>query len=259
MKATPEISRKLRGPWLAALSAVALGGGGCATAGPNHVYFTTGSSPAVHDLGPQGSDIARAVAAGEQVLGLAYDYNTDHLFLRIAPAQVIRVIERPSEKILREMPLPPELRTQQAADLAIRSSDRHLFAVHPDGRSVVELTLSGESVRRFDLSALGAPIGGLAYDQKAGRLLVLTAANPARIGAIAPDGSVTYYVTLTAAVSPVSLGYDSDAQHYHVPLAGGRALGEFDARGALIATHRLDGMGPITAVDAGPRSFIRVF
>ena len=40
-------------------------------------------------------------------------------------------------------------------------------------------------------------------------------------------------------------------------LADGHALGEFDATGRLVATHPADGV--ITAVDAGPRSFLRVF
>ena len=243
----------------AVLACVAFGGGGCATRGPNHVYLTAFPDPAVHDLGPAGGDIGHAVAAGERVLGLAYDYNTDHLFLRIAPAQVIRVIERPSGRILREMPLLEELRTEKSADLAIRSSDRHLFAVHGDGRSVVELTLFGEFVRRIEPRDPIGTIGGLAYDQRRDRLLFLSAGAPARIGALAPDGNVTYGVTLAAAVAPVSLGYDSEARHCFVPLAGAHALGEFDETGALTATHRVARPEPITAIDAGPRSFVRVF
>ncbi len=232
---------------------------GCATSGPNHVYYASAGSPAVHDLGPVPALVDRAVAPGERVLGLAYDFNTDHLFLRIAPAQVIRVIERPSGKILREMPLSAELQTETPADLAIRSSDRHLFAVHPDGRSVVELTLFGEFVRRIELTGATAPIVGLAYDQQHRRLLVLNAASPAGLFQVAANGHVTYYVTLSAAVRPVSLGFDSTAQHSFVPLADGDNLGEFDANGALVATHRLAGAGAITAVDAGPRAFVRVF
>jgi hypothetical protein len=232
-----------------------LAAGGCATAGPNHVYLTTGSSPAVHDLGPPASDLPGAIPPGEQALGLAYDFNTDHLFVRLA--QVIRVIERPSGKILRELPLPEELRTTASADLAIRSSDRHLFAVHPDGRAIEELTLAGKFVRRLEPAGLDAPIGGLAYDQKNQRLLVLTAGSAARVGAVDPNGNVTYYVTLALAVTPVSLGYDSDAGRYFVPLADGRSLGEFDAGGRLVQTHPAD--ASITAVDAGPRSFVRVF
>jgi len=234
---------------------------GCATSGPNHVYATLDGDPALHDVGPQPRNLAHAVAAGERVLGLAYDFNTDHLFLRLAPAQVIRVIERPSGKVLREMPLPAELKTENPADLAIRSGDRHLFAVGPDGRAVVELSLFGEYLRHINLTGLEGPVGGLAYDQKADRLLVLTAASPAatRIGSVGPDGHVTYYVTLAAPVSGVSLGYDSDAQHFFVPLAEGNKVGEFDAAGALVATLQPGDGGPVTALDAGPRSFVRVF
>lgn len=233
---------------------------GCATSGPNHVYLTTAASLAVHDLGPASARIADAVKPGERALGLAYDFNTDHLFVRLAPAQVIRVIERPSGKILREMKLPVTLQTSASADLAIRSRDRHLFAVHPDGRSVVELTLFGETIRRIELTGLAGPVGGLAYDQRGGRLLILSASDGrVQVGAVSPDGHVTYYVTLAAAVSPVSLGYDSDAQHHFVPLADGASLGEFDAGGNLVATRPSSGAGPITAIDAGPRSLVRVF
>ena len=243
---------------LVALSAAVLGGGGCATAGPNHVYLTTAASPAVHDLGPPAKAIPGIVAPGEQVLGLAYDFNTDHLFVRVSPAQVIRVIERPSGKILREMPLPAELHATGSADLAIRSSDRHLFAVHSDGRSVVELTLFGRIIRRVELSGLAGPVGGIAYDHREDRLLILSATGDrVQVGAVTPDGNVTYYVTLAAAVSPVSLGYDSDAQRYFVPMADGVSLGEFDAAGNLVATH--PATGAITALDAGPRSLVRIF
>jgi hypothetical protein len=245
--------------WLGLLLGLMLSTG-CATRGPNHVYLTAAASPAVHDLGPSPAKIADVVKSGEQALGLAYDFNTDHLFVRIAPAQVIRVIERPSGKILRDMPLPAALQTTASADLAIRSGDRHLFAVHPDGRSVVELTLYGETIRRVELPGLAGPIHGLAYDQRGDRLLILSAARDrVQVGAVTPEGNVTYYVTLAAAVSPVSLGYDSDAQHYFVPLADGRSLGEFDAAGNLVATHPTTGAGPITAIDAGPRSLVRVF
>lgn len=245
-------------PHLLAIATLILSG--CATGGQNHVYLTEADSLAVHDLGPPAKTIPGVVAPGEQVLGLAYDFNTDHLFVRVAPAQVIRVIERPSGKVLREMPLASELRTFSSADLAIRSGDRHLFAVHSDGRSVVELTLFGEKIRRIGLTGLAGSIRGLAYDQRGARLLILSAAGDrVQVGAVTPDGNVTYHVTLAAAVSPVSLGYDSDARRYFVPLADGVSLGEFDATGNLVMTHSTVGAGPITAIDAGPRSLVRVF
>ncbi len=250
-----ETTRKPRLLPLAVVSAVLLGG--CAAPGPNHVYLTTAAGPAIHDLGPPATSIDGLLQPGEKALGLAYDFNTDHLFVRVAPTGVIRVIERPSGKILRNMPLAPDLLTEAPADLAIRSSDRHLFAIHPDGRAVVELTLFGEFVRRIDLVGLDGPPAGLAYDQKNQRLLVLDGHAPARVGAVDSRGNVTYYVTFTAPVTPISLGYDSDAQRFFVPLADARLLGEFDATGKLIGTHPLE--ETVTAVDAGPRSFVRVF
>ena len=243
----------------AALSAAVLGLGGCATQGPNHVYVTSAGAGEIRDLGPGGTATLPAVSDNEQVLGLAYDFNTDHLFLRLAPAQLIRVIERPSGKVLREMPLAGDLHAAGPADLAIRSRDRHLFAVHPDGRSVVELTLFGEPLRRLGLPDLGGGIGGLAHDQRDDRLLVLTTASPARVAAVDPDGNVTHYVTLAETVAPVSLGFDSEGRRYYVPLADGRTLGEFDEEGRLVARHDLPGGTPITGLDAGQRSFVRVF
>lgn len=241
---------------LLALVCVASGAAGCATGGPNHVYATVADDRAVHDLGPTADKIAQAVPPRERVLGLAYDFNTDHLFLRLAPAQVIRVIERPSGKILREMPLPLELRTENSADLAIRSSDRHLFAVHPDGRSLAELTLRGGFVRRIQPAGVAGPVGGLAFDQRQSRLLVLTG-NTVR--AFASDGRESGSVALRADVRAVSLGYDSAAQHYFAPLADRAGVGEFDAAGVLLKVHPVAGDRAITGLDAGPRSLVRVF
>lgn len=230
---------------------------GCATPGPNHIYVATEAHAGIDDLGANPARLNGILAPGERALGLAYDFNTDHLFLRVAPAQVIRVIERPSGKTLRNMPLAPELHTDQPADLTIRSSDRHLFAAHPDGKSVVELTLYGEFVRRIEPTGLRGKITGLAYDQVNQRLLVLSVDSAAQVGAVGPDGNVTYYVTFPPTVNPISLAYDSAARHYFLPLRQAQELGEFDAAGRQIATYPLD--GPVTAVGAGPRSFVRVF
>lgn len=229
---------------------------GCATPGANHVYVTTQATTGIQDVTEPAASLPQGIAIGERVLGLAYDYNTDHLFLRVWPQQVIRVIERPSGKILRQMRLPPELHTATAADLAVRSRDRHLFAVHPDGHSVVELTLFGEKITRLELPRAQHPITGLAFDQKADRLLTLTGQI---VGAYTTDGQLVQAVTLQAPIRSVSLGYDSAAGHFFAPLADGRTLGEFDASGALVQRHPLAGPSEITAIDAGPRSLVRVF
>jgi hypothetical protein len=87
---------------------------------------------------------------------------------------------------------------------------------------------------------------------------VLVATAPAQIGAVGPDGNVFHYVTLSAGVRPVTLGYDSDAQHCFVPLADGLAVGVFDTTGRLVSRLPCP-EGPAAALDAGPRSFLRVF
>jgi hypothetical protein len=232
---------------------------GCATSGPNHAYLTTAASLALQDLGPPPAAIPGVLQPGEQALGLAYDFkHRPPLRARRPRRKSSASSSAPSGKILREMPLPAELHATGSADLAIRSRDRHLFAAHPDGRSVVELTLFGEFVRRIELAGFEGTFGGLAFDQKHDRLLVLgVAPGRVQVGVVAATGSVTYYAALAAAVNPVSLGYDSETGHCFVPLADGVSLGEFDAAGRLVATH--PAAGPITAIDAGPRSFLRVF
>lgn len=251
---------------VAGLSCVALGGAGCATPGPNHLYVAARGGEPLRDIGPQGAPVATVASnttSAEAILGLAYDFNTDHLFLRLAPGNVIRVVERPSGRKLRDMMLPQvppgsiHVARHPTADLAIRPSDRHLFLALPDGRSIAEITLLGERVSVFELKDVPGPIGGLAYDHKNHRLLALLATAPARIGAVSSDGSVTYYVTLSGPVLPISLGYDCAARHYYVPLADGRTVGVFDENGHLVGKSEL--AAPITALDAGPRSFLRVF
>jgi uncharacterized protein YjiK len=231
---------------------------GCATRGPNHVYATAAGSTALHDV-TAGKVVAHRIDATEHIAGLAYDFNTDHLFLRVTPAQLIRVIERPSGKILREMPLPADLHTTLAtpsADLAIRSSDRHLFAVHSDQRSVVELSLYGVPLRRIEFPDNPEPIDGLAFDQRSGHLLSLVQ-GVVRISDV--NGVEISRVILDQPINPISLGYDSDAQHFFVPMPTKNTLGQFDARGRLIQTIAVDDPGAITAIDAGARSFVRVF
>ncbi|MDD3179249.1 MAG: hypothetical protein PHQ04_02740 [Opitutaceae bacterium] len=249
-----------------ALCAVALVAGACATPGINHVYVATRGGAPLRDLAPAGdavADVPTHTTASDVILGLAYDFNTDHLFLRLAPGNIIRVIERPSGRQLREMTLPelPEgavtIAGTPTSDLAIRSRDRHLFAIMPDGRSILETTLSGDYVRTIGPLSLPGPIGGLAYDQKSDRLLALVATGPARIVAVGPDGKITDGATLSEPLRPVSLAYDSDRGHYFVPLADDRSMGEFDADGRLIARTPIE--SPVSALDAGPRSFLRVF
>lgn len=229
---------------------------GCATPGPNHVYVALVGEPAVQDLAAAGRATVPGLPRGEVVQGLAYDYNLDQLFIRLAPAQVLRVIRRASGAVEREWPLPPELHAAGPADLTLRSRDRHLFAAHPDGRSVVELTLHGARVRRIELAGLPAPVGGLAFDQRRGRLLVLAGA---AVWSFTTEGRAEGFVRLGEAVRPVALSFDSAARHFFAPLADGQSLGEFEETGRLVATHRWDAAAAITGLAAGQRSLVRVF
>lgn len=254
----PKRPRRTAGgnrPYLISTAILAAVGGllaGCATSGPNHTYVSLADQSAIHDVSADGRATVPALAAGETAIGLAYDFNTDHLFVRVLPADVIRVIERPSGKVLREMPLTGELRATQPGDLAIRSRDRHLFVLRPDGASVAELTVDGAPVRTLPVAPGGT---GLAFDQARGQLLVL--ANN-RVLAFDESGRASGAVELRAPVSPTSLGFDSAARHFFVPLVEAGQLGEFDEHGTLLQTHAF-GPGAITAIDAGQRSFVRVF
>jgi len=100
---------------------------------------------------PAAASLDGIIRPDEQALGLAYDFNTDHL-LCVSPrssASSSGLLENPARAAVQVA-----LHTSAPADLAIRSSDRHLFAVHPDGRSVVELTLAGGFVRRLEFTGL---------------------------------------------------------------------------------------------------------
>src|ERR1700690_1398515 len=88
----------------AALTCVAFGGAGCATPGALHVYSLASTAhETVRDTGPEGAvDMPSFVAPNEILMGLAYDPFTDHFFLRLAPGNHFRVVDRPARAIKRE-------------------------------------------------------------------------------------------------------------------------------------------------------------
>jgi len=209
--------------------------------------------------------ISGQVGAGERVVGLAYDFNTDFLCLRLEPGARIRIFKRGENRFVREWALPAELAAAErpaapttGLDLAVRPPDRHLFALHPTKFAVWEFTLEGRFVRVITLAPLPpAALGGLAFDHVRDRLVALLATKPARLAEIAPDGSWTPLATLaTDEVAPGSLGCNGEAGEFYVPLVTG-GIGVFDRRGTLV--RRLPLTGNAAALDAGPRSFVRIF
>src|SRR5436190_17530024 len=111
-----------------ALLCVALALGGCATPGPMHVYFTGSGAPEV--IGDAGGDrqvdVPSFLEPEDALTGLAYDPFTDHLFLRLAPGNQIRVVDRPARAIKREFTI-DGLSAAGGGDLAVRPRDGHIF------------------------------------------------------------------------------------------------------------------------------------
>ena len=239
---------------------------GCATSGPNHLYIANGGGEPIRDVAHDGSaptEVASRTTTRETVLGLAYDFYTDELFVRLAPGNLVRVLDRPSQRHLRDMTL-PELPARTAnpvsADLTIRSRNRHLFLVDADGVSIVEYSLFGEFVRRLAPVAGETPVGGLAFDQTRDRLLILLGGEKPYIAICTLDGREESRCLLKEAVLPLSLAFDSTAQHFFVPLPGGKVVGVFDLAGnRLSSIAATDSTGDVSALAAGERSLVRVF
>ncbi len=262
---TPKPRRKTtRKPSAGAalLLAGLLGLSGCMTPGPNHVYLApaSGEGASILDLaeGQPEVEVPTCLASGERVLGVAYDPFTDHLFLRLAPGNHVRVVDRPARSIKREFEvagLPPT----GGGDLAIRSRDRHLFFVHPTEPALVESTLYGEFVRRIPLEGMSVPPAGLAYDQQHNQLLTLTGGDLATISVFDLDGHRLHGISLGRNVLPGTLAYDSEAAELYVALEGEHAVGVFDLTGALRRKLPIPAAPDRPFLDVGPRSFLRVF
>ncbi len=251
---------------LTGLGLIVFGAAGCSTAGPNHLYITKGGGEPIHDVthdGAPATEVPSRTAVEEKILGLAYDSYTDELFVRLAPGNLVRVVDRPSQRHLRDMTLPelpPHTANPASADLTIRSRNRHLFLVDADGRSIIEYSLFGELVRRLAPEVGRAFIGGLAFDQINDRLLVLLDGEHSAILTCTLDGREESRRELQGAVLPLSLAYDSAAQHFFVPMPGGKTVGVFDAQGRHLSTISPTATtGDVSALASGERSFVRIF
>jgi hypothetical protein len=252
----------------AAAGVLTLSLGGCATRGPTHVYWAAASGSTLHDLATASGErrtLDGHIDQDEDVLGLAYDHFTDYLFLRLSPGDVIRIVNRPAGTRVRDLKLTPEVAVSRdetavnALDLTVRSRNRHIFAVDPRETAIVEFTLAGDKVRRITIARPPrGPIGGLGFDQRRDHLVVLFASSPAVLAEVTLEGTIVHQTNLAAAVHPVSLGCDSEAGEYFVPLAEG-GIGAFDRDGRLLRTHRVPAGATPAAIGAGPRAFLRLF
>jgi hypothetical protein len=253
-----------------ALAALALAAG-CRTPGALHAYALANTVPAtaaegaatrVLDLDPAAGSILATIpactAAGEKVVGLAYDPFTDHLYLRLFPGNRVRVIDRPAGAEKREFtfPAPPSA----GRDLALRQHDRHLFFTDPSGPSLFETSIYGAIRRRIDLKGLAAPAWGLACDERNDDFLVLPAETGDRVLRFTVHGEPAGEIVLARPVRGLSLGFDSEQRELFARLADASGIGVFAEDGRLLRTLP----APASAtddvlLDVGPRSFIRLF
>ena len=233
--------------------------GACSTPGPLHVYSVAATATEIRDQSPVQPDGVRDCPSylqpGDVLTGFAYDPFTDHFFLRLAPGNHVRVVDRPARKIKREFDLagvPPN----GGGDVAVCPRDGHLFLVDPASSQLIETTRLGEFERRIALDGQEQPAAALAFDAAQNELLVLRS-DQQTLARYDRTGHAGRTVKLDQKVAR-SIGYDSDRGELYAPLVGEPArIGVFDASG-----HRTRTL-PVTSgdqfVDVGPHSFLRVF
>jgi hypothetical protein len=255
--AAGKTTRKAPAARAAAALALALTAG-CATPGPLHRYaFAPGQPDRVADLGPTGAGaVPSLLAPGERVTGLAYDPFTDHLFLRLAPGDRIRVVDRPARRLKRELELADGTKGTLGGDLAVRPRNGHLFLLTGPAGDVAEHTRLGRPVRRFALEGVAEAPRGLAFDATRDELVAL-AADGRTVSRHDLAGRRRGAIRLaTAAAGP--LACDGAIGELHAVLAGEAGeVGIFGPDGAQRGTWRAGGPGAL--IDLGPRSFLRVF
>ena len=236
---------------------------GCSTPGTAHAYlYSPGiSETTVRDVDPlTGAEIAQIpafVQEGEQVIGLAYDPYTDHIFLRIFPGNRILVIDRPAGKVKRVFQAPNL--PLGGHDLTIRPRDRHLFFSDPTGPALIETGLYGELEGYIRLAGLAGPVRGVAYDVVSDELLVLPAEVSAGVLRFSLKGEARGELRLEQPVQGNSLAYDAVDRCCYASLADGSAIGVFDAKGRLLRTLPRPAPDREVFLDIGPRSLLRLF
>lgn len=227
---------------------------GCATKGPLHVYAIPGGGdrPIVDVGNGRTSQQDSYLERGDQLTGFAYDPFTDHFFLRLAPGNRIRVVDRPARAIKREFDLATAPTRSGGGDVAVRPRDGHLFLLLPDSGEILETTRLGKVLRTITPAGIKERLSGLAYDSGRNHLLLLDATGR-RVTVHDPAGAFLRELQLAEPAGP-ALAFDAEQREFYAPLASG-GLGVFDEEGRRVRTLDLRG----TFIDVGPRSFVRVF
>ena len=240
----------------AAIVALTVALSGCATRGPLHIYtLTAGGDRTVLDLGASTkAEVPSFLKEEDRVTGFAYDPYTDHFFLRLAPGNRIRVVDRPARAIKRELEIngAPE----GAGDLAIRPRDGYIYLLGPTPGRLLYCTRLGKYLGELTLENPASGATGLAFDMVKDVLLVL-GDEGRRVTAHDLTGRKVAEVSLERRAGP-ALAFDSDQREYHAPLPEQPGeIAVFDENGRFVRSTSAPAGSPL--IDVGPRSFIRVF
>lgn len=246
---------------LVAVFLTALLMGGCATRGPMHLYSAHAGSHPVEDHALESGPDDQLVGLLEPdavVVGLGYEFNTDYIWLRLAPGDRLIAIKRGVRERWYDYTLPPEFRlpTDVSGDLAVRAFNRMVYVAMAEPGAVSRVSRYGDVREIIRPGDTGRRIGGLAWDQVNDRLLVLYA-DRAEVVAYTTEMEPIEAVRFEVEVRATTLAYDSNRQRYYVPLAAEGWLGEFDATGRLL--NRLPFPRAGASIDAGQRSVVRMF
>ena len=235
-----------------------LGLAGCSTPGPLHLYSVATGAAEIHDVAVNSNDAVQAtpsyLEADDNLTGFAYDPFTDHFFLRLAPGNHIRVVDRPARKIKREFDV-EGVAANTSGDLAVSPRDGHIFFVDPSAPALDETTRFGKFVQRIELQGRKQPAAAVAFDSGRNELLVLNA-DGVSVDRFGLRGEKLGGVTLDRRVRP-SLAYDPERRELFAPLDGAPEAGAFDERGHCVRTNPIDPTDRF--IDVGPHSFLRVF
>lgn len=230
---------------------------GCSTPGPLHLYSISENATSVHDFALGNDDPARDVPSflseDDRVTGFAYDPYTDHFFLRLAPGNHIRVVDRPARKMKSEFVI-RQLPSDGGGDLAVSPRTGHMFFTDRNTPDVSVANRYGEYLERISLAGRTAPAAAIAFDMEADQLLVL-GEDGVTIDRYTLSGAPAGSIALSQRVR-ASLAYDSVAHEIYAPLDDAK-VGVFSADGRLERTiHIAPGD---RFIDVGPHSFLRVF
>jgi hypothetical protein len=222
-----------------------------------HLYSVAAQPEAVHDTAVDADpahEVSAFVAADERVVGFAYDPFTDHFFLRLAPGNRMRVVDRPARKIKREFEI--ERATAAAGDMAVRPRDGHVFLIDGTAPELMETTRLGGFVRRISLEGITGSLVAVAIDMKSEDILVV-GSDGRTVHRFDRDAQPRGRTELASQVEP-GIGYDAESEELYARLADQPNTGAvFDRKGRLLRTIAITAGDSF--IDVGPHSFFRMF